>query len=142
MLFRSRWWSDYYHEYMFHNFLVDHGYTAEILNTPVMDSLAYVRSSPIYFAEGLKKPLLMCHGMIDNNVHFEDIVRLTQRLIELEKENWELAVYPLERHGFVEASSWTDEYRRIFKLFEENLDRKSTRLNSSHTDISRMPSSA
>jgi len=99
----------------------NHGYTAEILNTPVMDSLAYVRSSPIYFADGLTKPLLMCHGMIDDNVHFEDIVRLTQRLIELGKENWELAAYPLERHGFVEASSWIDEYRRIYKLFEENL---------------------
>ncbi|MBN2416378.1 prolyl oligopeptidase family serine peptidase [bacterium] len=98
-----------------------HSYTADILNTPVADSLAYVRSSPIYFAEGLKGALLMCHGMVDTNVHFQDIVRLTQRLIELGKENWELAVYPVENHGFTEPSSWTDEYRRIFKLFEENL---------------------
>lgn len=99
----------------------NHGYTANILNTPVSDSLAYVKSSPIYYAEGLTKPLLMCHGMIDDNVHFQDVVRLAQRLIELGKENWELAVYPVERHGFVEPSSWTDEYKRIFKLFEENL---------------------
>ncbi|MCD6596040.1 MAG: S9 family peptidase [Bacteroidales bacterium] len=99
----------------------NHGYTANILNTPVLDSLAYIKSSPIYFAEGLKKPLLICHGMIDDNVHFQDVVRLTQRLIELGKDNWELAVYPLERHSFIEPSSWTDEYKRIFKLFEENL---------------------
>lgn len=99
----------------------NHGYTANILNTPVEDSIAYVRSSPIYFAEGLEGALLMCHGMVDDNVQFQDIVRLTQRLIELGKENWELAVYPVERHGFVEPSSWTDEYKRIFKLFEENL---------------------
>jgi dipeptidyl aminopeptidase/acylaminoacyl peptidase len=59
--------------------------------------------------------------MIDDNVHFQDVARLAQRLIELGKENWEMAVYPLERHGFVESSSWTDEYKRIFKLFEENL---------------------
>ena len=98
-----------------------HGYTANILNTPVLDSLAYVRSSPIYFAEGLSKPLLICHGMIDDNVHFQDVVRLAQRLIELGKENWEMAIYPIERHSFVEPSSWTDEYKRIFKLFEENL---------------------
>lgn len=63
----------------------------------------------------------MCHGMVDGNVHFQDIVRLTQRLIELKKENWELAVYPLEDHGFTEPSSWTDEYKRILKLFETNL---------------------
>ena len=98
-----------------------HGYTSPILNTPVADSTAYRRSSPIYFAEGLKGALLMCHGMVDTNVHFQDIVRLSQRLIELGKTNWELAVYPVENHGFVQPSSWTDEYRRIFKLFETHL---------------------
>ncbi len=99
----------------------NHSYTSNILNTPVPDSLAYKRSSPIYFVEGLKGSLLMGHGMLDRNVQFQDIVRLTQRLIELGKENWELAVYPLEGHSFQEPSSWTDEYRRIFKLFEDNL---------------------
>lgn len=99
----------------------NHGYTANILNIPVQDSIAYVRSSPIYFAEGFQGKLLICHGMIDDNVHFQDVVRLAQRLIELGKENWELAVYPLESHGFREASSWTDEYKRIYKLFRETL---------------------
>ncbi len=102
----------------------NHGYTANILNTPVMDSIAYAKSSPIYHAEGLKGALLICHGMVDVNVHFQDVVRLSQRLIELGKDNWELAVYPVEDHGFVEPSSWTDEYKRILKLFEENLVRK------------------
>lgn len=99
----------------------NHGYTSDILNTPASDSLAYLKSSPIYYAEGLEGALLICHGMIDDNVHFQDVVRLSQRLIELGKENWEMAVYPMERHGFVESSSWTDEYKRIFKLFETNL---------------------
>ena len=97
------------------------GYTSNILNVPSMDSLAYAKSSPIYYAEGLKNPLLICHGMVDVNVHFQDVVRLAQRLIELGKDNWELAVYPVEDHGFVEPSSWTDEYKRILKLFETNL---------------------
>jgi dipeptidyl aminopeptidase/acylaminoacyl peptidase len=99
----------------------NHGYTANILNEPFNDSIAYKQSSPIYFAAGLKGHLLMCHGMVDENVHFQDIVRLSQRLIELGKNNWELAVYPVEDHGFVEPSSWTDEYKRIFKLFETYL---------------------
>lgn len=99
-----------------------HEYTACILNTPVEDSLAYVRSSPIYYAEGLKGNLLMMHGMIDTNVHFQDIIRLSQRLIELKKENWELSAFPLEEHSFIESSSWSDEYRRIFKLFQETLN--------------------
>lgn len=99
----------------------NHGYTANILNTPTKDPIAYRRSSPIYFAEGLKNRLLILHGMVDTNVHFQDVVRLSQRLIELKKENWEMAVFPMENHGFIEASSWTDEYKRIYKLFEETL---------------------
>lgn len=102
----------------------NHGYTARILNEPVNDSIAYHRSSPIYFAQGLKGHLLMCHGMVDVNVHFQDIVKLSQRLIELKKDNWELAVYPMEDHGFEEPTSWMDEYKRIFKLFETVLKKE------------------
>lgn len=99
----------------------NHGYTSNILNEPFNDPIAYRRSSPIYFAEGLKGNLLIAHGMVDVNVHFQDVVRLAQRLIELEKDNWEMAIYPVEDHGFVEPSSWTDEYKRILKLFNDTL---------------------
>lgn len=99
----------------------NHGYTSNILNEPFNDPIAYERSSPIYFAEGLKGNLLIAHGMVDVNVHFQDVVRLAQRLIELGKDNWEMAVYPAEDHGFVEPSSWTDEYKRILKLFNTTL---------------------
>ncbi|MBC7447708.1 MAG: prolyl oligopeptidase family serine peptidase [Hymenobacteraceae bacterium] len=101
----------------------NHGYTSNILNTPQSDSVAYHRSSPIYFAAGLNKPLLICHGMVDTNVHFQDVVRLSQRFIELGKKDWELASYPVEDHAFVEPSSWTDEYERILALFERTLRR-------------------
>lgn len=99
----------------------NHGYTSNILNEPFNDPIAFKRSSPIYFAEGLKGNLLIAHGMVDVNVHFQDVVRLAQRLIELGKDNWEMAVYPVEDHGFVEPSSWTDEYKRILKLFNDTL---------------------
>ena len=99
----------------------NHGYTSNILNEPANDPIAYKRSSPIYFAEGFEGHLLIAHGMVDVNVHFQDVVRLAQRLIELKKENWEMAVYPVEDHGFVEPTSWMDEYRRILELFNETL---------------------
>ncbi|MFK8101284.1 MAG: prolyl oligopeptidase family serine peptidase [Saprospiraceae bacterium] len=99
----------------------NHPYTSNILNTPLLDSLAYRKSSPIYHAEGLQDNLLILHGMIDTNVQFQDVVRLAQRLIELGKDDWEFAVFPMERHGFVESTSWTDEYKRIFKLFQQTL---------------------
>ncbi|AFM06178.1 dipeptidyl aminopeptidase/acylaminoacyl peptidase [Bernardetia litoralis DSM 6794] len=102
----------------------NHGYTSNILNTPLEDSLAYVRSSPIYFAEGLEGDLLICHGVLDTNVQFQDVVRLSQRLIELKKENWELAIYPIEGHGFVYPTSWADEYKRIYQLFDRTIGKQ------------------
>ncbi len=99
----------------------NHEYTSNILNTPDVDPEAYEKSSPIEFAAGLDKPLLICTGMQDDNVFFQDSVRLVQRLIELKKENFETAIYPVEPHSFREPESWLDEYRRIFKLFEANL---------------------
>jgi dipeptidyl aminopeptidase/acylaminoacyl peptidase len=101
----------------------NHGYTSNILNTPQKDPEAYRISSPINFAEGLKGALLICHGMVDTNVFFQDTVRLTQKLIELRKENWSVAFYPAEDHGFVQPTSWADEYKRVFQLFEANLKR-------------------
>jgi dipeptidyl aminopeptidase/acylaminoacyl peptidase len=96
-------------------------YTANILNLPQSDAESYKRSSPIYFANGLKGALLICHGMVDVNVNFQDTVRLVEKLIELRKENWEVAPYPVEDHGFEREESWADEYKRILKLFRTNL---------------------
>ncbi len=103
-------WSQYNHEY-----------TSNILNTPEIDPEAYARSSPIEFAAGLRDHLLIAHGMIDDNVFYKDSVMMTQKLIELRKSGWELASYPLERHGFTHPEAWYDEYRRIDELFERTL---------------------
>jgi dipeptidyl aminopeptidase/acylaminoacyl peptidase len=97
------------------------GYTGRILNTPEIDPLAYQRSSPINHAAGLQRPLLIATGMQDDNVFFQDSVLLVQRLIELKKEDFEIAIYPLDPHGFVHPESWLDEYRRIFKLMERHV---------------------
>jgi dienelactone hydrolase len=105
----------------------NHEYTSNILNYPDTDPEAYRKSSPIYFAENLQGKLLMLHGMVDDNVQFQDVVRLSQRFIELNKENWELAVFPIEAHGFKESYSWYDEYRRIYELFYTELILKSTK---------------
>lgn len=99
----------------------NHGYTGNILNFPETDPDAYKKSSPIYYANNLQDQLLMLHGMVDDNVEYKDIVRLSQRFIELGKKNWTLASYPVESHGFKETYSWVDEYRRILEHFEKNL---------------------
>jgi dipeptidyl aminopeptidase/acylaminoacyl peptidase len=99
----------------------NHGYTGNILNFPETDPDAYKKSSPIYFADNLQGNLLMLHGMVDNNVEYKDIVRLSQRFIELGKKNWSLSSFPVEAHGFKETYSWVDEYSRILNLFNTTL---------------------
>ena len=93
-------------------------WTVRILDSPGADTAVYRRSSPIFHAEGLEDPLLIAHGMQDTNVQVQDVIRLAQRLIELRKERWELALYPVEDHEFRRPDSWADEYRRILELFE------------------------
>lgn len=102
----------------------NHGYTGNILNFPETDPDAYKKSSPIYFADNLKGNLLMLHGMVDDNVEYKDIVRMSQRFIELGKKNWSLSSFPVEAHGFKETYSWIDEYDRILHLFNETLLKK------------------
>lgn len=99
----------------------NHGYTGNILNFPETDPDAYKKSSPIYFANNLEGNLLMLHGMVDDNVEYKDIVRLSQRFIELGKKKWSLASFPVESHGFKETYSWVDEYSRILDLFNSTL---------------------
>jgi dipeptidyl aminopeptidase/acylaminoacyl peptidase len=99
----------------------NHWYTSRILGTPETDAEAYKISSPIYFAEGFQGHLEMLHGLRDDNVLAEDVIRLSQRFIELGKEDWNLTLYPVERHPFQRASSWTDELTRAYKLFERTL---------------------
>lgn len=99
----------------------NHPYTSNILNTHQEDPIAFKRSSPIYFAENLSDRLLMLHGMVDDNVQYQDVVRLSQRFIELGKKKWDLIGYPVEPHGFIQTSSWIDEYRRILDLFNAEL---------------------
>jgi len=99
----------------------NHDYTGNILNFPETDPDAFKKSSPIYYADKLEGNLLMLHGMVDDNVEYKDIIRLSQRFIELGKKNWSLASYPVEAHGFKETYSWVDEYGRILSYFNTYL---------------------
>jgi dipeptidyl aminopeptidase/acylaminoacyl peptidase len=95
-------------------------YCVQRLGTPDAHPDAYWRSSPIHFAGNLRRPLLILHGMRDDNVHFQDAAQLTERLIRYGK--WfDLMMYPHEPHGFTAPASWIDEYRRIAEFFDQNL---------------------
>jgi dipeptidyl aminopeptidase/acylaminoacyl peptidase len=62
------------------------------------------------------------HGLIDDNVQFQDAARLIQKLIELEKE-FEVMVYPTERHTIESEASRYDYVRRVAAFFDKHLRR-------------------
>jgi dipeptidyl aminopeptidase/acylaminoacyl peptidase len=100
-------------------------YTAQRLGFPDKNPEAYRRSSPIAYAEKLERPLLILHGMADDNVHVQDSVQLIEKLIRLGKtRHFEAMLYPSENHAFTRPESWADEYERILYFFEKHLTAK------------------
>lgn len=94
----------------------NHLWTSRILNLPYEDPEAYKISSPINHAAGLQDPLLILHGIIDDNVHFQDAVRVSQKLIELGKD-FEIMYYPQERHVIQKEAARFDYHKRLVEFF-------------------------
>jgi dipeptidyl aminopeptidase/acylaminoacyl peptidase len=97
-------------------------YTEARLGKPEDHPEEYRISSPITFADSLKRPLLLLHGMVDDNVFFQDAAQLVAKLQKAGKK-FELMVYPDEGHSFGEPESWLDEYARIEEFFDRNLQK-------------------
>lgn len=95
-------------------------YTAQRLTTPRENPEAYRRSSPIHFSQGLQNPLLIVHGMVDNNVLFQDSVQLIEKMIQ-EGRDFGQAFYPEESHGFVRDETLIDAFRRTADWMERYL---------------------
>ncbi len=108
-------WENYYY--------TNPWYTLPRLGTPEADSAHYAQSSPITYADSLSQPVLILHGLIDNNVGFQDAAQYIERLVQSGNEDFDLMIYPTERHGFRDPDAWYDEYRRIYEFFEEELKR-------------------
>jgi len=98
-------------------------YTTQRFGFPKENEKAYEISSPITYADKLKGHLLIVHGMADNNVHFQDTVQLIQKLIDAKKYNFEVMIYPKERHGFSRDESMITLFHRITDFFLRYLGR-------------------
>lgn len=96
-------------------------YTKPRLGTPENDPEHYDRSSPLTYASEIEHPVLILHGLKDDNVGFQDAVQYIEELIQAGHEEFEMMMYPSERHSFTEPAAWYDEYRRIFEFFEKHL---------------------
>ena len=85
-----------------------------------------------------------------NKEKIEEALKMLQEAVldkdEVKNEEWKEGdeLFSVSCHGDILVYHFDDDIRDVARSLSKNnnLDRKSTRLNSSHTDISRMPSSA
>lgn len=63
----------------------DTAYTERYLSTPQDDPDGYRKSNVLTYAESLRRPLLLMHGITDDNVYFENTMKLTQALLHAGK---------------------------------------------------------
>ncbi len=97
------------------------GYIAPRLRRPEDDPEIYKATSPVFHAAGLEGNLLLVHGMLDDNVLFQDAVWMIQKLIEAGKY-FDLAIYPRDDHGLtLRHESLPDCMERFAAYFEEHM---------------------
>jgi dipeptidyl-peptidase-4 len=78
--------------------LYDTFYTERYMGTPQTNAGGYEASSVFPYLENLSSPLLLLHGMADDNVTFDNATRVMAKLQELGKP-FDLMTYPGQRHG-------------------------------------------
>ena len=79
--------------------LYDSIYTERYMLTPAENPKGYDQSSSVKAAAGLHGRLLICHGLVDDNVHFQNTAQLVEALEKAGKTEFEVAIYPSSRHG-------------------------------------------
>jgi dipeptidyl-peptidase-4 len=78
--------------------LYDSVYTERFMGMPQNNPDGYERTSVIKAAKNLSGTLLLIHGLIDDNVHAQNTVKLAYELQRANK-SFELMLYPRSRHG-------------------------------------------
>jgi len=80
--------------------LYDTHYTERYMGTPQDDASGYERSGVLFYAQRLRGPLLIMHGMADDNVLFTNSTTLFKKLQDLAKP-FEMMTYPGGKHGLL-----------------------------------------
>ena len=99
--------------------LYDTIWTERYLDHPEDNPDGYIASSAITYAADLADPLLLVHGMGDDNVHPQNSLVLMQKFVEAQVP-FEQAIYPQQKHGFRGAYS-RHFYERMTEFFDRHL---------------------
>jgi dipeptidyl-peptidase-4 len=95
-------------------------YTERYMQTPQENANGYDDNSPINHVEKLKGKYLLVNGMVDNNVHFQNAVDLSEALIQSNKQFTEM-YYPNRSHSIYGGNTRLHLYTLMTNFITENL---------------------
>ena len=98
----------------------DSVYTERYMRTPKENKSGYDEVNPISRAAKLHGALLICHGLADDNVHFQNTAEYTEALIQADKDFKE-NIYVNRNHGISGGNTRNHLYRQIIQWFDEKL---------------------
>ena len=100
--------------------LYDTFYTERYLGRPLDNEAGYRRSAPFAWLDGLKSPLLLMHGMADDNVLFLNSTKLMAALQERGIQ-FDLMTYPGAKHGLNLPGQRAHAFHRIADFFQHTI---------------------
>ncbi len=100
--------------------LYDTHYTERYMDHPEVNAEGYVESAVFAHLDGLKSPLLLVHGMADDNVLFTNSTKLMSAL-QQKGIPFELMTYPGGKHGISLPWMKKHAYNNIVDFFERKL---------------------
>ncbi len=100
--------------------LYDTHYTERYLGTPQDNAAGYEASAVLPYLEALRVPLLVIHGMADDNVLFLNSTKLFRRLQDLGKP-FSIMVYPGAKHGLLRQHDGRHAYASMLAFFNSGL---------------------
>ena len=101
--------------------LYDTHYTEQFMGTPQENAAGYAGSSVLTYANQLRGPLLIMHGMADDNVLFTHSTTLFKKLQDLDKQ-FDVMTYPGSKHGLLRfAATGPHGYATIKRFLDTQL---------------------
>lgn len=98
----------------------DNIYTERFMRTPQENPEGYDQNSPLFFADKLQGKLLLMHGTADDNVHVQNTMELSEKLVQANKE-FDMMLYTNRNHSIYGGNTRIHLHSKIEKFFKENL---------------------
>lgn len=98
----------------------DSVYTERYMQTPSENKEGYDDNSPLKYVSQLKGAFLLIHGTADDNVHYQNTMKMVEALVQANKQ-FDLFIYPDKNHSIYGGNTRLHLYKKMTDFIEQNL---------------------